>query len=332
MKIELTITTDYVKHWGLWEAVRELLQNAIDQSRVEGEMEVLVEDDGDLVINTSEGKLDRKSLLLGASTKVDGDIGQFGEGYKLALLVLCRMGYGVVIFTNGEKWSPCIEYSEIFDCDVLCINIEKNEGVDRDGVQFVVQGVGSGVLDGKWLPEAEPNSILKGHDGDVFIEGLFVCHLDDLEEGYNFTSDRLSLDRDRRMVSEFNVSWEVGRIWAETKPAKEQYEAMERGYRYVEYISSVGVNQDALLVEYTKKHHEAVPVSTQTEISDAITGGYKFQLVPDRLRRILRAVGKFILSYRDPPLIRLVKFQEKYGSVLPPEGQEYLADIIKELS
>ena len=30
MEYMLTVTTDYVPDWGIWEAVREILKNAID--------------------------------------------------------------------------------------------------------------------------------------------------------------------------------------------------------------------------------------------------------------------------------------------------------------
>ena len=87
IKYQLTISPDYVSHWKLWEAVRELLQNAIDQRRRDDTCELLFEHDSALSIltvgNTGGPALTPKSLLLGLSDKREDKnlIGQIGRAH-----------------------------------------------------------------------------------------------------------------------------------------------------------------------------------------------------------------------------------------------------------
>lgn len=88
--IELSLSPKYVSGWGVEEAVREILQNAIDQKADGAEVSVSY-DRETLSILTDGARLKTSTLLLGESGKDDERyIGKYGEGYKLALLVLTR--------------------------------------------------------------------------------------------------------------------------------------------------------------------------------------------------------------------------------------------------
>ena len=96
-KYELTISTKYVPDWTYVEAVRELLQNAIDNEAVDENNKyeaVYLADEEKLNISNKSSKLTLDTLLLGVSTKRDDNrtIGQHGEGYKIAFMVLAREG------------------------------------------------------------------------------------------------------------------------------------------------------------------------------------------------------------------------------------------------
>ena len=88
-KLELTIASNYVPTWTVVDAVRELFQNALDQGDYTWHFAA-----GTLTLTNCNTSLSTSSLLLGTSTKA-GDlatVGQFGEGYKIATLVLLRSG------------------------------------------------------------------------------------------------------------------------------------------------------------------------------------------------------------------------------------------------
>src|SRR5688572_23444582 len=92
--VELTINPGYVKDWGIWEAVREFVQNGLDSH--DNGFHLSIERGGGesktVRIRNVGTTLDRRTLLLGASDK-DGTLerGKFGEGYKLGLLTLSRL-------------------------------------------------------------------------------------------------------------------------------------------------------------------------------------------------------------------------------------------------
>ncbi len=72
----LSLSPDYVLSWGLWEAVRELIQNSIDQSTLDKQCEQIFQYNAvteALTIGTTNCRLHPRSLLLGTSSKRDDD-------------------------------------------------------------------------------------------------------------------------------------------------------------------------------------------------------------------------------------------------------------------
>lgn len=112
--IELSLSPKYVSGWGVEEAVREILQNAIDQ-KADGAEASVSYDRETLSILTDGARLKTSTLLLGESGKDDERyIGKYGEGYKLALLVLTRERKPVKVVTDAETWTPEFRLSETF--------------------------------------------------------------------------------------------------------------------------------------------------------------------------------------------------------------------------
>lgn len=341
--ITLSIATTYVQHWDLWEAVRELLQNALDAKAKGYSMEFNeVTDDFGLrslhIINGGPA-LSKASLLLGRTTK-SGDnsqIGKFGEGFKLALLVLARKGYQVYLKTGSEKWTPRLGMSEEFDSEVLMIDVEECEPVD--GVAVVIEGACEEDLDGKYRPDLPLGRPLSELPGKVFVEGLFVCNLEGYKYGYNLPANRIRLDRDRGTVDGFDIGYETSRIWSQIVDNDPVFgnglllRLVNDGIndvRYVECHVPKSSNVEAVLVtHYTSQHKDAIPVSTQDEVKMVIASGKKWQLVPDQLKNILwRAVGYFIPSIGTPKQ-RLESFVEKYQHSLNESQIAELKDIVE---
>lgn len=109
MNYELPISPNYVSNWSIKEAIREILQNAIDSDKNGYKKEISYNKyDKSLHIKNYGITLSTSTLVLGCSSKkdIDGMIGKFGEGYKLALVVLLREGYIVNIINGGEIWLP----------------------------------------------------------------------------------------------------------------------------------------------------------------------------------------------------------------------------------
>jgi len=242
--IHLPISPMYVQHWGFWEAVRELIQNKVDTKS--GTVDI---DHHNLHITTTAGKLDRSTLLLGESSKRDDDdsIGCYGEGYKLAFLVLTRLGHKVSVNNYDEVWTVSIQEHPQLGVDCLAITIESAES--NGCVQVVVEGLEGEETDKLFdnylfspsdysslggcvnfiydiVAEDSNSQILELNEefyddyGDakkLFVGGLFVCDLsDDFKYSYNFAPNILELDRDRSSVSDFYLGLEVVRLLVRT--------------------------------------------------------------------------------------------------------------------
>lgn len=220
MEIELSISRNYVCNWGLKEAIRELLQNAIDAEK-EG-FSMCVGYNGvteTLSISSIGAHLDFQDLVLGNSIKNEDDqmIGKYGEGFKLALVVLLREGYEVFIENRNKLWTPYFSKSDVFNIEVLKIKEEDLD--DNNGLNFVVRGVDEDTykelkryfpcIDNDYgeIVETQSGSILLDDrfHGKMFIEGLYIQSDNNFKYGYNFHADVVNLDRDRRAINYYEL-------------------------------------------------------------------------------------------------------------------------------
>lgn len=224
-KLELTVKSSYVPTWGLWEAIRELLQNAKD-----------ADDDGQtmtvnyfkrtkrLVVANAGADLTRESLLLGATTKAqrDDQRGQFGEGYKLALLTLARLGHTVQVRTPTETWTPELAPSDNFNADVLIINTRKRKQQGA-GVEFEIHGLEPSdwarvetaclfLQDVTSAVRTAFGRVLQDEAsaGKLYVGGLLVGPMPD-DYFYGYDLNDVKLDRDRKLAEPWSLRWEVAK-------------------------------------------------------------------------------------------------------------------------
>lgn len=249
-KVYLTLSQDYVQDWGFWEAIRELLQNMNDCENHKFD-EYNAQGDRWVSIKTFDGTISRDTLLLGNSGKRDDKtkVGMYGEGYKLAFLVLTRMGYQVRIKNGFDKWVVTFEKHPQLSTECLCVEILEGfynvEDTDANTVDITVQGLSqddSTTLNENYIESVSDNweedDILVDYEGcqifryatniypedrgslcdegnpkKVFVNGLFVCDLDDSYVfSYNLTPDKIRLDRDRKSVDDWDLQREVASL------------------------------------------------------------------------------------------------------------------------
>lgn len=281
---DLTISPRYVQSWGVPEAMREIFQNAFDHQSYD----ISRDEDGVVRVTSYGTKLSTRTLLLGEGTKKEGDdkIGQFGEGYKLALLTLLRHGCEVQIL-NGidEIWKPRIKRSRKFESELLSVDIKRHKNRCND-VDFVV----GGIRDEDWMDIIRDTRPLQKEDrvipckdfgtiltestqaGRIYVGGLFVGKMD-LSYGYDIKPTYLALDRDRRMVRQFDLEWLTSRMWMSISDEKEQLlvKLLAKNVPDVRYAGSQAWGSDSL-AESAYKHfvashgENAYPASGQEEV------------------------------------------------------------------
>lgn len=215
-KYELSLSRNYVSNWGIEEAIRELLQNAKDSN---GEDVIDIDRDRGIVTITNKNtSIPSSTLLLGNTSKKDDldKIGQFGEGYKLAILVLLREGKDITIRNGNKLWTPSFEYSGTFECEVLCIEETPSTGTDLEFVISPFTSIELDELESEFLGlngqaynsiQTSYGEILTDSDykGKVFVDGLPVYEDDSFDYGYNFKPCYVTLDRDRKSINIYEL-------------------------------------------------------------------------------------------------------------------------------
>jgi hypothetical protein len=318
MKLELTIKTDYLPKWQLFEGLRELIGNGRD-AQVENHAPLTVRHKANTLFIENEGAtLPHEALLFGHTTKVGrGElIGKFGEGLKLGVLALVRAGHAVKIRSGSEVWIPKIERSEKFNADVLVFYIETGR-LAKDRVQIEVSNIpreawelikpcflflGTTQTSEYRIDTSHGALLLSEKDqGKVFVKGVFVENDPKLKFGYDLTSD-VDLDRDRRMIARWDLEWRMRSIWQESVAAR--HELMNKFFTAVENnAADVGgfdagnagnlpdaVRQHAVQAFKARHGEQAFPVDNLADSQDLEHMGKKGVLVNKPLKAILQSI------------------------------------------
>lgn len=346
MKFTLPISPSYVSHWGLWEAVRELYQNALDEHALDPTNHAtLIYDQtrSALRIQTSKGGLTPASLILGNTSKTDDPTqrGKFGEGYKLALLVLARLKLPIEIINGTEVWIPRIEFSDDFGSEVLTIEIdEASEYPSHEGVEFIIGDITpdqNTLINRNIVPFFNRDCILTADSekGRVYVGGLYVATMNGFQRGYSFKPGTVKLDRDRGMLDGFDLSYETSRLHMhrDDDGTLDMLGAEAPDVAYVEH--QVARSSPIVLAQsraYTGQYgFDAVPVSTQPEIQAATNAGLKWVLVKSQVKSILKMVNSWFIPTTKSPATRLREFKTKYSYTMRADMLDDLQSIIDQI-
>jgi len=100
-------TSTWRQDWGEWEAIRDIVQNALDECEY---YTWGYDDEGLYIRDVGKGIAVADFLLGPPKIKPDYTRGKFGEGMKIAALALLRLGYSVRIETKDrELWIVFLE-------------------------------------------------------------------------------------------------------------------------------------------------------------------------------------------------------------------------------
>lgn len=372
-RYELPINPDYVKSWTVIDAVREIFQNALDQQTTVEDNEMFweiqpIKDDGSrtLIVANKRSKLDKSSMLLGSTTKANDDktIGQFGEGYKLACLVLARQCCDVTIHNYGAKevWTPKIIDSRRFNSKLLVIDVHKHRftSVPDHDLTFVIEGLTNDeiiAIEDSNLHMFKPQEVIEDQfcqvllddrcKGRIYVNGLFVSTTK-LRYGYNIRPQYIRLDRDRRMVPDFELHWLTSQVWM--RLAAEHYDRFMELIRDKaedvkfadshKYGSTKAPVLDQMYESFKEEHGDtAVPVSSQHEV-EAVKKEYP-GLRPvvtsethSALIRGSRTYERSMSTYKaavtkpDTPFMIMLRFQGKYAHKLSGPGRAELNALV----
>ncbi len=244
-KYELSLVKSYVQEWTAEDAIREIIQNAIDESNRVEDNAMSVEYDPEaktLTISNKKSVLTHDTLLLGNTSKATDDnmIGKFGEGYKLGILVLTRENHPVTIQNYGlkETWTGRFVNSRRWKDEVLTIFTEKSQIWSKpthNNLSFVISNVDQGMYDevvkktlflkdiytGEYVEDnykkTSYGNILfeESEKGRVYVNGLFVTILEDLKYGYDIKARYIEIGRDRNLIDSYKITKYTTLMWME---------------------------------------------------------------------------------------------------------------------
>ena len=315
-RYELSISPDYVPNWTELDAVREIFQNALDQQSVDPANRMswnFSKEDSCFWISSRQSKLTKDTLLFGTSSKANDvkTIGMFGEGYKLALLVLTRLGYDVVInnYSENEIWKPKIINSKRYGSKILIIDIEKKRWSNPpdENLTFMIHGTHAGIIADigmsnlhmkapKKVIETSYGRILLGrrHVSKVYINGLFVSTKPGFIYGYDIKPEYLTIGRDRNLIGDFDLAWITSKMWAEAidHPLLAS-DMIKKGSPDIQYInsftSSAGELAKTMEAEFKGTYGKiAIPVSNQEE-HDLVKASYK-KVKPIIVKELVKSI------------------------------------------
>jgi len=312
-KYELSIKASYLSNWGIYEGVRELIQNARD-AEVQFNAPMTVKyaprkrngkNTGGIIILNEGTVLPKEALLIGHTTK-EGDsrlIGKFGEGLKFGVLALLRRGMEIKIRNGSEVWIPEITHSEKFNAEVLVFNVTSGHK-EENRVQFEVIGVDEEdwkdisaklLFIGEYPERVEVagGSILTSpdHKGKIFVKGMFVANTGS-KFGYDFKD--ADIDRDRRMVSDLpdKTSSLLAQAVNRGHLKEAVYRLMMEGADEASYISSYRLDNDgrnAITKAFQAENPGVIPVERSDQVKELESYGKRGQQVPWGIRGILES-------------------------------------------
>lgn len=330
-RFELGMSLDYVPHWGIVEAVREIYQNAYDEETVNKENKMFYDYDADtetLRIGNKLSTLPTKTLLLGLSSKRDNEdtIGKHGEGYKVATVVLLRKGISVQILNYNEKeiWTAKVINSRRYGEKIGVFDVEKVsifKSVPEHNLVFELKGITqemmNAIIESNLNMQSVENSISgeygtvlldDKYSGHIYVNGLYVCTKTQCRYGYNIVPSLIKLDRDRGLIDSFDLQWALGKVIVYTKDSKFINEIKNSwdGYYIRIYLDNIGVDlAESVYDDSYKKFKEkygddAYPVTTTDEYNNLKKKGVNVALVSDNARTYITSS-----SHYSEPVIKI---------------------------
>ena len=368
---ELTLTPNYVSDWTFNDAIRELIQNGTDQEILDKSNKFSIDYDyksKTLRLTNTKSKLKINTLLLGRSSKSDnGDtVGQFGEGYKIAALVLNRLGKTFTIYNNerGEVWTSRFKNSEKWLEKILAFYVEKvpasNTGLVIEVGDVTADEYNSlcdtwiGFYDGLEKIETTYGDILLDEEmqNKIFVNGLAVSCSEDMEYGYDFKPKYINLERDRKTCDSWNAGDITSKMIAEAmldgkidfERVKYMIEESSDDVYHLDFNAHLGGVQEIqkrMIESFDKQYTTpySIPVREQSDIDRVKAYGGNPVVVPYKVANLLKdetskRIQELVTAPSGKSLTLKERFQrwyDAYSSKLDNGARQELADLINEV-
>lgn len=356
-KIEYGFGKEYLSNWSINEALREVFQNYIDYGEYNITIEPILDDSNKIrVIISNDYQPEKLEFLrIGNSDKGNNEnaIGHHGEGLKMAFLIFLRENLHFQIWTPKWVLNPCwsldsiigdtlrIEYST--NCSTIYDSKYSNKFVteficDKESYEDFVNNL---INEDDVIHTCYYGDIVSKTKGNLYSGGIFVCKLPDLSKAYNVKPSYLSLDRDRRVPSNWDVEYYCSRINESytryVDSNKEEEEPVEhdfnsKDYRYLNNVTDSIANEFKSTtvgknIEFI--HKSTKEVLRNSNVRDALLKHPKFAKAKKIGRRTIY-IAKETVAKRKSVMTLLKDFKKNYCR--SAEMQDDINIIIKRLN
>jgi hypothetical protein len=233
---------DYLKDWGLEQALREIYQNFIDYGKYKEKVKKVRDNNVMVTLSNDWKPANLDFLRIGNSRKKEGSIGKHGEGMKMAFMIFQRNNLYSQIVTHQSVAIPSSYYDEeigeCFSFEYFDINSRSQNFI----IQFVIDKDVFYKFRNNIITEKDVEftnkyygDIVAKPKGSVYSGGLFVALLPNLSRAYNIRPEHLQLDRDRSVPRSIDVNWAASKIL----DSYEKWNFVDETYDDTQFISTV---------------------------------------------------------------------------------------------
>jgi len=222
-------TATWRQEWGEWEAIRDIVQNCLDESEA---YQFGYDQEGLWIADKGTGVAVADFLLGPPKLKPDWARGKFGEGMKIAALALLRKGYGVHVHTvRRELYITFLEQQVNGRVQTLAA-LWKPNGTAK-GTRFHIVGYRGTAFDDRFAVNIPPSGVLAevaspitqpkqrfnqllrkepGKKGTMYVRDIYLKDIDS-PWSYNLWGFDLSPDR-HGPREEDHMYADMGRLWS----------------------------------------------------------------------------------------------------------------------
>jgi hypothetical protein len=211
-KYSLNLAESYVPEWGAWEVGREMICNARD---ADPSFTLKKHGSDELELFTDTVPTLQELTVLGLSQSRDRSeaVGQFGEGFKLASLVAVRSGGGVTVLSPHGTMHFLLESVDGSPVRVLHAHFDRRTK-RKSGCVISVTMPGIVEAIRRKFTDPDRSFVEKEHISDcrVYCKGVFISEIKDAPSIWDWNLNSLKINRDRAVVSGFDVRWRVSEV------------------------------------------------------------------------------------------------------------------------
>jgi len=333
---------DYIPDWNFEQAYREIIQNFIDYSD-EGKYEI-IEDNGYIFICNNFKPDTLEFLRIGFSDKRGTNKrGKHGEGLKMAMLVLHRMGIDsdIAIKHQNILLKPTTykddNLGECFGFDKFRNNLWVDENTKNYNfiVSFEKTSDFEELNENFFLKDEDiifncPSGRIVNHEkGKIYVGGIYITQMNDLSYAYDLNPSSVTLGRDRTIPSTFDIEYHCSKInsaYIESKDEEIELDDLNIDNRDFNYIDSLPekIIEDVEPQDTQSGNIQFVNIKTGKTLPSKLNSiFFNNDRINDKIVKL-----KQVLIEKISPYDLLKEFESKHKWSLDNIGQIELQNIV----